>query len=582
MTDAQSTPLNVLEVAMEMAFHGEFLDTIAERFGATYAREAAMSTSVGGIGPLLRERVIAQAELGLNVVGVSLLYNTVWSQGWHAWNHLYIQRKNVGEYVRSVLDQSGITLNITLFDGKVAKVKVWKASYGKAMVYFLDCPEITDVVYPCGEDAPRLTKDPNQWAEMQRLKQSWLAGRGALALCKALGFRPDVAVMSETPTCFTYHRLVQDEFNKDPFFDKTRYIFNDHTPMEYAHPIWPKSTLDTVKADPTVYKPYLTKANDKDAGQVDVTRLLVGASDGVFGVAKKHGDVMRAMPSLRDYAGKIQSITNGVHPGIWQSSSFRGAENKSDAELIAGKEWLKGEFINWLWRRASLWPVWKKAAGGKAIILWTRRITSYKRLDMLHKIFNDPAGRKRFLATDLVLVVGGRIYQRDNVSEAMVYNLVDMLNRDTELGDRVVFLDNFNVWEAPKLFYAADGAIMLANDGREASATGFMKAQMNAGIVIASSDGAVPEFVTFKGRETAQNPANGFGVDYVNGEPDPESFLRALENFHAAYVNPKERAAMMRAALAATPHVSVMRTAEETLEFYKTLLNKPQEVPAAR
>jgi hypothetical protein len=61
-----------------------------------------------------------------------------------------------------------------------------------------------------------------------------------------------------------------------------------------------------------------------------------------------------------------------------------------------------------------------KVAKGKAIVLWTRRITSYKRLDLLHTIFRDPEKRKRFLATELMLVVGGRVYQRDNVSEQMV------------------------------------------------------------------------------------------------------------------------------------------------------------------
>ncbi len=567
---------NVLEVAMELAFPAEVLDTLAERFGHSFAREAAMSTSVGGIGPLLRERIIAQAEKGLKVVGVSLLYETVWSQGWHSWNHLYIQRKAVGEYVRSVLDQTGITLSLPLFDGTIVKVKVWQAVYGQTRVYFLDCPGITDVVYPCQEDAPRLTKDPNEWSEVQRLKQSWVVGRGALALAKALNFKPDFIVLSETPTCFTHPKIVQDEFQNDPFFDNSRTIFNDHTPLEYAHPIWPKRTLDRVKMEPSLYTQFLSKANDKDAGHVDITRLLVAISDGVFGVAKKHGEVMRAMPSLRDFGSKIESITNGVHQGIWQNPAFGEADKLSDKDLIVAKESLKSSFANWLWRRASLWPVWMKVAAGKAFILWTRRITSYKRLDLLHTIFHDPEGRKRFLATDIVLVVGGRVYQRDNVSEKMVYDLVEMLNRDEELGDRVIFLDNFNVWEAPRLFHAADGAIMLANDGREASATGFMKAQMNGGLVIANSDGAVPEFVTFKNKDNAGNTANGFGVAYANGEPDPQSFLRALEDFSATYRNPEERAAMMRAALAMTPKVNVDRTAEETQAFYHRLLQKPK------
>jgi glucan phosphorylase len=563
--------LSILEVAMELAFPGELLDTMANRFGPVSAREAAMSTSVGGIGPLLRERIMAQADLGQKVIGVSLLYDTVWFQGWHSWNHLFIQRRPVGEYIRSVLDQTGLTLQLPLFDGRVVPVKVWKASYGGATVYFLDCPEITDVVYPCQEDAPRLTENPNEWADLQRLRQSWLVGRGALALAKALDFRPDVTVQSETPTFFVNHALIQDEFQKDPFFERTQYIFNDHTPLEYAHPIWPLPTLQRVKVDPAAYSPFLSRIGDGPSGSVDVTRLMVATADGVFGVAKKHGQVMRAMPSLKDFGSKIHSITNGVHQGIWQHPVFKDGERLSDQDLIAAKEKLKESFISWIWRRASLWPVWTRVARGKALLLWTRRITSYKRLDMLYTLFQDKAKRQRFLDTDLILVVGGRVYQRDNVSEKMVYHLVELLNRDNDLGDRVVFLDNFNVWEAPQLYQAADGAVMLANDGREASATGFMKSQMNAGLIVANADGAVPEFVTYKGQEPKGKTANGFGVAYVNGEPHPESFLKALEDFNAVYKNPKDRAAMMRAALAVTPDVSVTRTAEEMLQYYQRI-----------
>ncbi|MBI4396189.1 MAG: glycogen/starch/alpha-glucan phosphorylase [Elusimicrobia bacterium] len=565
---------SVLEVAMEFAFTQEVLDKVAEIYGPTAAQEVAMSTSVGGIGPLLRERVIAQAELGLNVAGVSLLYDTVWSQGWHVWNHLFLQRRSVGRYLRGIMEQLPFTLNLPLFDGSIATARVFKANYGAAAVYFLDCPEITDVVYPCPEDAPQLTQDPNAWAETQRLKQSWLVGRGALALAKKLNFRPNFLIQSETPTFFAHLRLIRDEYQTDPFFQETRCIFNDHTPLEYAHPIWPRSTLEKTKVDPDLYEPYLKGPGGY--AQVDVTQLLVSASDGVFGVSKKHAHVMRAMPSLREYASKIQYVTNGVSRDLWQEPVFQKADELSDRELIEAKDKLKGDFVDWLWRRAALWPIWTRVARGKALVLWTRRITSYKRLDILPQIFNNPAWRQRFLNTNIILVVGGRVYQRDNVSEKMVYSLTELLNRDQELGDRVVFIQNFNVWEAPRLFHGADGAIMLSDDGREASATGFMKSQMNGGFVVANPDGAVPEFVIFKGQEEAGQKANGFGVAYANGEPDPESFLKALEDFDAVYRNDKARAAMMRAALSVTPQVSVERTARETLEFYKGLLKEKQ------
>jgi glucan phosphorylase len=556
--------LTVLEVAMEMALTPEILDAIAKKFGPEAAQASAMSTSVGGIGPLLRERVIAQADLGINVIGVSLLYDTVWSQGWHDWNHLFLKRVSVGRYLRAVLEDTGILFNLRLCDGTSADVRVRRASYGGGTVYFLDCPEIADVVYPCQEDAPRGTPDPGPWAERQRMRHSWLVGRGALALMARLNIAPDVIVQSETPTIFAQPRLIKDDFQKHPLFARTRCVFNDHTPLEYAHPIWDRSVLLQAKMDPAVYTPFLH--NDK----IDVTQLLVATSDGVFGVAKKHAVVMRAMPSLNPYAAKIQSITNGVGRVLWQHPDLANAASLSDEKLLALKDRLKDEFFEWLWRRAHLWPLWVRQMHRKPLLLWTRRITSYKRLDILHRIFNNPDYRRRFLEADLVLVVGGRVYQRDNVSEKMVYDLVEYLNHDKEVGERVVFLHNFNVWEAPKQFYGADGSIMLSDDGREASATGFMKAQMNGGAVLANPDGAVPEFMHVAG---AAEPSrvNGFSVAYKDGMPDPDSFLNALADFSATHRDPARRAAMIRAALAVTDEVDVARTARETLDFYKRL-----------
>src|ERR1019366_8958467 len=131
----------------------------------------------------------------------------------------------------------------------------------------------------------------------------------------------------------------------------------------------------------------------------------------------------------------------------------------------------------------------------------TRRITGYKRIDLLGQLCKDQSLKRQFLETNLVLLVGGRIHQHDDQAQTMIYNLLDLISQDPLLQERIVLLDNFNVWLVPRLFRGADAAIMLADDGREASATGFMKAQMNGGLILATDDGAIPESVIFLGRE---------------------------------------------------------------------------------
>ena len=557
--------LTVVEVAMEIAYSAEVLKRVADKFGADTARACAMANSVGGIGPLLRERVPAQSELGVNVIGVTLLYDTVWIQGFYQWGQIYIEKKRVGHRVRQVLEDTGIKLELEMPDGSGAEVKVWKTALGKAPVYLLDAPEIANVVYPGPEDAPNGHPDSYAWVEEQKLKQAWLIGRGTLALLKALNQKPDFIIQSETPTFFANHFLVQDGFQKDPFFADAKYIFNDHTPLEYAHPVWSQDQCRKARVDPVYIQD--KKHWSMDNRGIDITRLLIAQSHGVYGVAKKHGVVMRAMPSLRDLGPKIKSITNGVSVADWQHPDYRDLSKLPDAELLESRERKKAELVEWIWRRYKLWVNWRNKVKGKCFVLWTRRVTSYKRFDVLDQLLKDPGMRERFLKTDLVVLVGGRIHQNDNLSQNVMFDLLDHTTRDNELRDRVIVLDNYNIWDAPRLFQGVDATIMLADDGREASATGFMKAQVNGALVIACNDGAIPESVFFDGPKQ-----NGFLVPYVDGQPRPEGLLGAFEALDKVYKDPSARARMVRAAFYEQGQVSIDRTAREMLELYDSLI----------
>src|SRR4051812_27249188 len=117
--------LSIVEVAMELAFPHDFLESFAKKFGPQRAREAAMSTSVGGIGPLLKERVIEQARAGLDVIGVTLLYDAVWVQTWHEWGQLNLQKRNVSRELRQALTPTTLGFSLTMFDGQSVDVEVW-------------------------------------------------------------------------------------------------------------------------------------------------------------------------------------------------------------------------------------------------------------------------------------------------------------------------------------------------------------------------------------------------------------------------------------------------------------------------
>src|SRR6202007_3265926 len=100
--------------------------------------------------------------------------------------------REVRYYLCEFLKDTGIDLSITFFAGTTAKAHVWEAAYRQTKVYFLDCLPITHVVYPSEEDAPPKHPNPQAWADDARMRQSWLVGRGALTLAKALNFSPDI------------------------------------------------------------------------------------------------------------------------------------------------------------------------------------------------------------------------------------------------------------------------------------------------------------------------------------------------------------------------------------------------------
>src|SRR5688572_25685904 len=103
-----SDALTVVEVAMEIAFPPDFLESIRTRYGVRPTHNAAMSTSVGGIGPLLRDRLVAQGDHGIHAIGVSFLYETTWIQSWFEWGQLHLEKREVAHYLREVLKDSGI------------------------------------------------------------------------------------------------------------------------------------------------------------------------------------------------------------------------------------------------------------------------------------------------------------------------------------------------------------------------------------------------------------------------------------------------------------------------------------------
>jgi starch phosphorylase len=257
--------------------------------------------------------------------------------------------------------------------------------------------------------------------------------------------------------------------------------------------------------------------------QVRMTHLAVVGSHSVNGVAELHTDLLRKH-QLKDFfelsPGKFNNKTNGVTPRRWLLQC-----NPRLSKLISSKigtSWVTdldklqelAKFADDADFRAEFRKVklqnkedlsshvrdiaWVSLNPEAIFDVQIKRLHEYKRqlMNALHIVSMWMKARKNGggAAHPQAFIFGAKAapgYHRAKLIIRLINGIAEVVNQESKrTGIQVVFLPNYRVSLAERIFPASDVSEQISTAGKEASGTGNMKFSLNGALTIGTLDGA--------------------------------------------------------------------------------------------
>jgi starch phosphorylase len=315
--------------------------------------------------------------------------------------------------------------------------------------------------------------------------------------------------------------------------------------------------------------------------QVRMAHLATVGSFSVNGVAELQSRLLREI-TLSDFAEmwpeKFNNKTNGVTP-----RRFMRLANPLLSNLITdtiGEGWLRDldqlKKLEASIEDAQFCQTWreikqqnKRQLAGyiylhkgvevntEAIFdIMVKRLHEYKRqlLKALHIItlYNRIKANLDLEIVPRVCIFGAKAapgYAMAKLIIKLINNVADVVNNDPDVKGRlkVVFLENFNVTLAEKIYPAADISEQISMAGKEASGTGNMKFALNGALTTGTLDGANVEIRERVGEENF----------FLFGLTTPEVQALKEEGYHPLdtyFSNPELKAAVDSISLGVFSH----------------------------
>lgn len=546
-----------------------------EGFGRSYAYfspefgiTAALPQYSGGLGILAGDHLKSASDLGVPVVGIGLFYKSGYfrqrlnAEGWQQESYPVLDPDDQPLSLLREEDGTPAVVSLAMPGGARLDAHVWRAQVGRVPLLLLDSDvesndaskrDLTDRLYGGGGD--------------QRLQQEMLLGIGgvrALRLWSRLtgAPEPDVYHMNEGHAGFqgleriselvTGAGLSVEEALRGV---RASTVFTTHTPVpagidrfgvnqitEHFGGACELPGLPLEALLPLGAETY----EGGDPGVFNMAVMGLRLAQRANGVSVLHGEVSRGMfqglwPGFDQDEVPIGSITNGVHAGTWVdrkvfdlATEFLGPQALADgrafsevAQVPTDRIWAtKHELREQLVAetRARLRKSMRTRGSTPAELGWiddvldpdiltigfARRVPTYKRLTLM---LRDPERLARILLDEerpVQVVIAGKAHPADDTGKRLIQEMVRFTD-DPRLRHRIVFLPNYDIAMAQRLYPGCD--VWLNNPLRpfEACGTSGMKAALNGALNLSILDGWWDEW--FDGE-------NGWAIPTADGVDD--------------------------------------------------------------
>lgn len=272
-------------------------------------------------------------------------------------------------------------------------------------------------------------------------------------------------------------------------------------------------------------------------GMIHMAWLAIHAGFSVNGVAALHTELLKTQ-ELKDWAElypkKFNNKTNGItqrrwlvsaNPELskfitdrighgWEKDLSKIKELAKFADDAASQE----EFLAIKQRSKEALCKYLKDTQGVELDptsifdVQIKRLHEYKRqlLNILHVIYeyNKMLEDSSYKPAPRTFIFGAKAasgYRRAKAIIKLINTVAERVNNDPRVEGRikVVFVENYRVSVAEKLFPASDISEQISTAGLEASGTGNMKFMINGALTLGTMDGANVEIVEEVGRENA-------------------------------------------------------------------------------